>query len=63
MVGEGVTFEQGAAMMLKGLTVHYLIRRTYRVKKGDTVLLQDAAQAQRDPESRAITGSGILLPQ
>ena len=38
-----LTFEQGAAMMLKGLTVQYLIRRTYRVQKGDTVLFHAAA--------------------
>lgn len=40
---EGLTFEQGAAMMLKGLTVQYLIRRTYRVQAGDTVLFHAAA--------------------
>ena len=32
-----------AAMMLKGLTSQYLIRRTYRVKKGDTILVHAAA--------------------
>jgi len=32
-----------AAMMLKGLTAQYLIRQTYRVKKGDTILLHAAA--------------------
>jgi len=32
-----------AAMMLKGLTAHYLLRRTYRVKPGDTVLVHAAA--------------------
>ncbi len=37
-----LTFEQGAAMMLKGLTTHYLIRRTYRVQRGDTVLFHAA---------------------
>ncbi|MBM7486787.1 NADPH2:quinone reductase [Bradyrhizobium sp. USDA 3686] len=35
--------QQAAAIMLKGLTVQYLIRRTYRVKAGDTVLLHAAA--------------------
>src|SRR5258705_13515129 len=30
-------------MMLKGLTVQYLIRQTYRVKAGDTILLHAAA--------------------
>ena len=40
---EGLSFEQGAAMMLKGMTVQYLIRRTYRVRPGDTVLFHAAA--------------------
>lgn len=34
---------QAAAMMLQGMTVEYLIRRTYEVKSGDTVLLHAAA--------------------
>jgi len=38
-----VSFEQAAAMMLKGLTVQYLIRRTYRVKRSETVLFHAAA--------------------
>jgi NADPH:quinone reductase len=32
-----------AAMMLKGLTAQYLLRRTYRVKPGDTILFHAAA--------------------
>ncbi|MEX0921357.1 MAG: quinone oxidoreductase [Rhodovibrionaceae bacterium] len=40
---DGIGDETAAAMMLQGLTVHYLIRRTYRVKQGDTVLLHAAA--------------------
>jgi NADPH:quinone reductase len=40
---EGISFDQGAAMMLKGMTVQYLIRRTYRVQPGDTVLFHAAA--------------------
>jgi NADPH:quinone reductase len=32
-----------AAMMLKGLTTQYLLRRTYRVKAGDTILFHAAA--------------------
>jgi NADPH2:quinone reductase len=43
-VGEGVTqFKTAAAMMLKGLTVEYLLHRTYAVKPGDTILWQAAA--------------------
>ena len=32
----GISFEQGAAMMLKGMTVQYLMRRTHRVQPGET---------------------------
>ena len=35
--------QQAAAMMLQGMTVQYLIRRTYRVQPGDTVLFHAAA--------------------
>ncbi|MBY4895654.1 quinone oxidoreductase [Cupriavidus sp. AU9028] len=40
---DAVSFEQAAAMMLQGLTVQYLVRDTYRVQPGDTVLLHAAA--------------------
>ena len=40
---EAITEQQAAAMMLQGMTVQYLIRRTYRVNKGDTVLFHAAA--------------------
>ena len=39
----GVKDQDAAAMMLKGMTAWYLCRRTYRVKKGDTVLVHAAA--------------------
>ena len=39
----GISDEQAASMMLKGLTVHYLIHTTYPVKKGETVLWHAAA--------------------
>jgi len=38
-----ISNEQAAAMMLQGMTTEYLIRRTYKVKKGDTVLFHAAA--------------------
>ena len=38
-----ISFETGAAMMLQGMTVQYLIRSTYAVKPGDTVLFHAAA--------------------
>ena len=43
LLPEGISFEQGAAMMLKGMTVQYLIRRTYAVQAGDTVLFHAAS--------------------
>jgi len=40
---DGITDQQAAAMMLKGMTVQYLLRCTYRVQQGDIVLLHAAA--------------------
>ncbi len=40
---DSIDDKTAAAMMLKGLTVQYLIRQTYRVKSGDTILLHAAA--------------------
>jgi len=40
---KGISEEQAASMLLKGMTVHYLIFTTYKVKKGDTVLWHAAA--------------------
>jgi NADPH:quinone reductase len=40
---EGISDRQGAAMMLQGMTVEYLVRRTFPVKAGQTVLLHAAA--------------------
>ena len=41
---DGISFEQGASMMLQGLTVQYLLRRMLVVPKaGDTILWQAAA--------------------
>ena len=42
-IPKGISDEQAASMMLKGMTVHYLIHSTYKVKKGDTVLWHAAA--------------------
>ncbi|MDE2166146.1 MAG: quinone oxidoreductase [Alphaproteobacteria bacterium] len=38
-----ISDKTAAAMMLKGLTAQYLLRRTYRVKAGDTILFHAAA--------------------
>jgi len=40
---DGISDETAAAIMLKGCTVEYLVRRTYAVQKGDNVLLTAAA--------------------
>ncbi|MDP6023154.1 MAG: quinone oxidoreductase, partial [Alphaproteobacteria bacterium] len=42
-IPHGIADEAAAAMMLKGMTVEYLIRRTYPVKAGQTVLFHAAA--------------------
>lgn len=40
---DGIAFRTAAAMMLRGLTAQYLLRRTYRVQPGDTILVHAAA--------------------
>ena len=40
---DSIPFETAAAMMLQGLTAAYLLRRTYRVQAGDSVLIHAAA--------------------
>ena len=42
-VPDAVTDEQAAAVMLKGMTVEYLLNRTYQVKAGESVLFWAAA--------------------
>ena len=40
---DGISDTQAAGMMLQGMTVHYLVRRTFRVEPGQTVLFHAAA--------------------
>jgi NADPH2:quinone reductase len=40
---DALSYEQAASVMLQGLTAQYLLRRTYTVKPGDTILIQAAA--------------------
>ena len=47
-----ISDETAAAMMLKGMTVRYLLRATYKVQPGDTILLHAAAG-----------GVGLILSQ
>lgn len=49
---KAISYETGAAMMMKGLTAQYLLRQTYKVKAGDTILVHAAAG-----------GVGLLLCQ
>ncbi|MEM7117203.1 MAG: quinone oxidoreductase [Chloroflexota bacterium] len=51
-VPDGVTLEQAAAVMLQGMTAHYLAFSTYPLKAGDTALIHAAAG-----------GVGLLLVQ
>jgi NADPH2:quinone reductase len=43
VVPDGITDEQAAASMLKGMTAHYLLRRTFPVQAGQTILFHAAA--------------------
>jgi NADPH:quinone reductase len=40
---KNIEFDTAAAMMLKGMTVQYLFRRTYKLQKGQTILFHAAA--------------------
>jgi NADPH2:quinone reductase len=51
-VPRGISDEEAAALMLKGLTAQYLLRRTYRVARGDSIVVHAAAG-----------GVGLLLCQ
>lgn len=51
-VPKGISDAEAAAMMLKGMTAQYLLRRTYRVKRGDFILVH-----------AAVGGVGIILSQ
>ena len=42
-IAEGLDERTAAAIMLKGMTAHYLLRGAYRVKPGDTILFHAAA--------------------
>ncbi len=49
---DAIGYKQAAGMVLKGLTANYLLRRTFRVEPGHTVLIQAAAG-----------GTGTILTQ
>lgn len=52
LLPDDISDQQAAAMMLQGLTAHYLLRRTFRVHEGNTILVHAAAG-----------GVGLLLCQ
>ena len=47
-----ISYEQAAGMMLKGMTAQYLLHRTFKVQKGNTILIHAAAG-----------GVGLILSQ
>src|SRR2546425_7412785 len=61
-IPDGVTDEQAASMMLKGLTVHYLIHTTYPVKRGDTLLWHAPAAGGRPVALRWLERLGVDTP-
>lgn len=42
-IPQGISEQTAAAMMLKGMTAQYLLRRSYKVKQGDIILVHAAA--------------------
>ena len=42
-IPEGITHKIAASIMTKGLTVHYLLYKTYKVNAGETILFHAAA--------------------
>ena len=42
-IPDGISDQQAAAMMIKGMTAEYLLFRTYKVQKGDPILIHAAA--------------------
>ena len=42
-IPDALGYDEAASVMLQGLTAQYLLRRTYHVKAGDTILIQAAA--------------------
>ena len=42
-IPDGIDYTQAAAMMLQGMTAQFLVKRTYAVKAGDTILVHAAA--------------------
>lgn len=40
---DGISFQQAAVLMLKGMTVQYLLNQTFQVKRGQTILIHAAA--------------------
>ncbi len=42
-IPDGISFEQAATLMTKGLTTNYLLTKTYNLKAGETVLFHAAA--------------------
>jgi NADPH2:quinone reductase len=43
LLPEGLDDRQVAALLMKGMTAHYLLHRTYKVEPGDTILVHAAA--------------------
>ena len=38
-----ISYEAGAAMLLKGMTAQYLLHQTYKIKTGDNILIHAAS--------------------
>ena len=60
-VPNDISDEQAAAVFLKGLTAWYLLRRSYRLRKGDAVLLYAAAGGVGSLASQWATHLGAMV--
>ncbi|MSP95938.1 MAG: quinone oxidoreductase [Betaproteobacteria bacterium] len=60
-IPSGISDQQAASMMLKGMTVQYLIHRSFKVKSGDTVLWHAAAGGVGLIASQWLKALGVIV--
>ena len=60
-IPQGISDQQAASMMLKGMTVQYLIHGSFKVKSGDTVLWHAAAGGVGLIASQWLKALGVIV--
>lgn len=61
LLPDEISFEQGAAVMLKGLTVQYLFRQTYEIRPEETILFHAAAGGVGSIACQWANAAGVKL--